>query len=95
MPKFNINRNLHNSHKIPQVRKPKKLHANAAEMKELPGELKYTYIYSLGTVELIRKLGKFRVQQKLHSNFAMEIPAYKLEDYQDQVGHFDTRLSPA
>ena len=25
----------------------------------------------------------------------MEIQEYKLEDYQDQVGHFDTRLSPA
>lgn len=93
MPPFNMKRNVHNSHKIPQVRKPKKIHANAAEMKELPGEP--IYIYSLGTVELIRKLGKFRVQQKLHSNFAMEISEDKLEDYQDQVGHFDTRLSPA
>jgi hypothetical protein len=38
-----MKRNLHNSHKIPQVRKPKKIHANAAEMKELPGELEYIY----------------------------------------------------
>jgi len=43
VPQFNMKRNLHNSHKIPQVRKPKKIHANAAEMKELPGELEYIY----------------------------------------------------
>lgn len=43
MPQFNMKRNLHNSHKIPQVRKPKKIHANAAEVKELPGELEYIY----------------------------------------------------
>lgn len=47
MPQFNMKRNLHNSHKIPQVRKPKKIHANAAEVKELPGELEYIYIYTV------------------------------------------------
>lgn len=87
MPQFNMQRSLRNSQKIPQVRKPKKAHANSAEMKELPAVL----IHSLGTLD--KKLDNFRVQ--LHSTIAMGIWEDKLKDYQDQVGHFETRLSPA